>query len=157
MNDRRKIDDGSDVVAADLIECLIVEVPDLGALASLVPPLVQLVESAMIRILDLVALEKGADGTVVALELDAVESLSALRSVGLRMRGMLSDHDIDLASLALRPRTAAIVLVTEDRWAEPLSAAARRAGGQIVGGDRIPATVVESVLFERIEEESSGG
>ena len=70
---------------------------------------------------------------------------------------MLSDHDIDLASLALRPRSAAIVLVTEDRWAEPLSAAARRAGGQIVGGDRIPATVVESVLIERIEEESSGG
>ena len=66
----------SDTVAADLVEYLIVEVPDLGALASLVPALVELVESARIRILDLVALEKDADGAVAALELDAVDSMA---------------------------------------------------------------------------------
>ena len=47
---------------ADLVEYLIVEVPDLSALSSLVPALVELVETARIRILDLVAFEKSADG-----------------------------------------------------------------------------------------------
>ena len=58
-------------------------------------------------------------------------------------------HDIELASLALRPATAGIVLVTEDRWAESLSVAARRAGGRILGGERIPASRVETVLTDR--------
>ena len=102
--------------------------PDLGALASLVPALVELVESARIRILDLVALEKDADGAVTALEVDAVDSISALLDVDGEVGGMLSEHDIELAALALRPRTAGIVLVTEDRWAEPLSIAAQQRG-----------------------------
>ena len=123
--------------------------PDLGALASLVPALVELVRTARIRILDLVALEKDADGAVAVLELDAVDSMSALQDVDGDVGGMLSQHDIELASLALRPRTAGIVLVTEDRWAEPLSVAAQRAGGQILGGERIPAFRVESVLTDR--------
>ena len=115
-----RIPDEPDTVAADLVEYLIVEVPDLGALASLVPALVELVASAKIRILDLVALEKDADGAVAALELDAVDSMTALKDVDGDVGGMLSQHDIELVSLALRPGTAGIVLVTEDRWAEPL-------------------------------------
>ena len=79
--------------------------PDLDALASLVPALVELVETAKIRILDLVALEKSADGAVAALELDAVDSMAALRDVDGEVGGMLSEHDIELASLALRPGT----------------------------------------------------
>jgi hypothetical protein len=148
--------DEPDTVAADLIEYLIVEVPDLGALASLVPALAELVESAKIRILDLVAIEKSADGAVAALELDVVESMTALKEVDGEVGGMLSAHDIELASLALRPGTAGIVLVTEDRWAEPLSVAAQRVGGQILGGERIPSSRVQSVLLERSDEDRKG-
>ena len=139
----------SDPVAADLIEYLIVEVPDLHALASLVPALTELVETAKIRILDLVVIEKSAHGAVAALELDALDSMTALMDVDGEVGGMLSQHDIELASLALRPGTTGIVLVTEDRWAEPLSLAAQRVGGQILGGERIPSSRVESVLTVR--------
>ena len=145
-----------DPVAADLIEYIIVEVPDLDVLASLVPALVELVTSAKIRILDLVAIEKSADGAVAALELDAVESLAALRGVEGEVGGMLSEHDIELAALALRPATAGIVLVTEDRWAESLSVAARGVGGRILGGERIPASRVETVLTDRSDDQRTG-
>ena len=141
-------------VKADLIEYLIVEVPDLDALASLVPALVELVETARIRILDLVALEKDAFGAVAALELDAVDSMAVLREVEGEVGAMLSTHDIELASRALRPGTAGIVLVTEGRWAEPLSVAAQHAGGKIIGGERIPASRVESVLIDRFDDEA---
>ena len=138
-----------DAVTADLIEYLVVEVPDLQALSSLVPALAELVATARIRILDLVALDKHADGTVTALELDAVGSMAALEDVDRVIGRVLSEHDIELASLALRPDSAGIVLLTEDRWAQPLSAAAQRAGGQIIGGERIPASRVQSVLTDR--------
>ena len=152
MSATRRGHDEPDPVAADLIEYLIVEVPDLDALASLVPALVELVTSAKIRILDLVAIEKSADGAVAALELDAVQSMAALRDVDGEVGGMLSQHDIELASLALRPATAGIVLVTEDRWAESLSAAAHGVGGRILGGERIPASRVETVLTDRSDD-----
>jgi Family of unknown function (DUF6325) len=156
VREARPSDDEPDTVAADLIEYLVVEVPDLAALASLVPALVELVETSKIRILDLVALEKDGDGAVTVLELDAVDSMAALKEVDGEVGGMLSEHDIELASMALRPRTAGIVLVTEDRWAEPLSLAARRAGGQILGGERIPASRVLSVLTDRSERDKAG-
>jgi Family of unknown function (DUF6325) len=146
-----------DTVSADLVEYLIVEVPNLGALANVVPALVELVASAKIRILDLVALEKDADGTVVVLELDAVDSMTVLQDLDGGVGGMLSQHDIELASLALRPGTSGIVLVTEDRWAEPLAVAARRAGGRILGGERIPASRVESALIDRSDDDGTGG
>jgi len=146
-----------DVVAVDLIEYLIVEVPDLDALASLVPALAELVETAKIRILDLVAFEKDLDGVVTSLELDAVDSMAALKDVEGDVGGMLSEHDLELASLPLRSGTAGIILVTEDRWAEPLSLAAQRVGGQIIAGERIPASRVESVLIDRSDDQATGG
>jgi hypothetical protein len=71
--------------------------------------------------------------------------------------GMLTDHDIALASIALRPGTAGILVVTEDRWAESLSAAAQRAGGQIIAGERIPPARVNQALADRSGDEREGG
>jgi hypothetical protein len=154
VNETGREGDEPDTVAPDLIEYLIVEVPDLDALASLAPALAELVDTGKIRILDLVAIEKSALGAVTALELDVVDSLTALNDVDGDVGGMLSRHDIELAALAIQPGTAGLVLVTEDRWAEPLSVAAQGVGGQILGGERIPSSRVESVLFERSDDEA---
>jgi Family of unknown function (DUF6325) len=143
--------DRSDEVTSDLVEYVIVAVPDQDALAAVVPAL------AKIRILDLVVLVRDREGAVTVLEFEDVESMAALRRVEGEVGGMLSDHDIALASHALRPGTAGLVLVTEDRWAEPLSAAARHAGGQIIGGERIPPPRVEGALADRSEDEQEGG
>jgi predicted nucleic acid-binding protein len=149
--------DRSHEVTSDLVEYVIVAVPDQDSLATVVPALAELVQTAKIRILDLVVLVRDREGAVTVLEFEDVESMAALRRVEGEVGGMLSDHDIALASTALRPGTAGIVLVTEDRWAEPLSAAARRAGGQIIGGERIPPSRVEGALADRSEDEQEGG
>jgi hypothetical protein len=111
-----------------------------------------LVERAAIRILDLVVVTKDAAGAVSQVELDDIDSLAALH-INDDFGGMLSDHDIELAALAMRADTTGVIVVTEDRWAQPLSAAAQRAGGQIVAGDRIPAARVATVLAERHAEQ----
>ena len=139
-------------VATDLVEYFIVSVPNVESLVGLGPALAKLVKRAAIRILDVVVLVKDDDGEVTLLELDVVDSMASLRELEEDVGAMLSDHDLELAALALEAGTTGVVIVTEDRWAKPLSSAARRAGGQIIAGDRIPASRVASVLAERSDE-----
>ena len=90
-------------------------------------------------------------------EVETVCSLAGLRDVEGEIGGLLSEQDVQVAGLALRPGTAGLVIVTEDRWAEPLSLAARGAGGRIVGGERIPPRRVTDALAERIDDQPEGG
>ena len=143
-------------VATDLVEYFIVAVPSVESLVGLGPALAKLVKRAAIRILDVVVLVKDDDGAVTPIELAAVDSMASLRVLDGGVGGMLSDHDLELAALALRPGTTGVVIVTEDRWAKPLSTAAQRAGGQIIAGDRIPASRVESVLAEKFDQQPRG-
>src|ERR671911_8950 len=84
--------------------------------------------------------------TVRAARLRRLPSLAALAAVEGEVGGLLSDRDIDQASVVLEPGTAALLLVAEDRWAQPVSAAAQHAGGRIVAGERIPRARVEAAL-----------
>jgi hypothetical protein len=138
LSDTREPADRSRQIVADLVEYLIVAVPDRESLSHIVPALAAMVDGAVIRILDLAILVRESDDSVQVLEIEAVDSLRGLDGVKGDVGTLLSDHDLELASLAVAPGSAAIVLVTEDRWAEPLSEAARRAGGQIIAGERIP-------------------
>jgi hypothetical protein len=148
--------DRNDEIATDLVQYVVVLAQDRDALATVVPALADLVQTGKIRILDLVVLERHRAGAVTVLELEAVESMADLRDVEGELGAMLSENDIALASRALPPGTVGIVLVTEDRWAAPLSAAARRAGGLIVAGERIPPSRVEEVLADSAEDERGG-
>ena len=91
-------------------------------------------------------LERDATGAVTVVEVESIESMAPLRDLDIEVGGMLTEHDLELASLALKPGMPGVVLVTEDLWAKSLSTAARRAGGQIVAGERIPASRVEAAL-----------
>lgn len=153
VTDAREPADRGEEVTSDLVEYVIVAVPDEDSLGAVVPALAELVRTARIRILDLVVVVRDDEGAVTVREFEAVESLAALRDVEGEVGGMLSHHDIALASIALQPGSAGIIVVTEDRWAEPLSAAARGAGGQIIAGERIPPPRVESALSDRYEDE----
>ncbi len=123
-------------VDADLVEYLIVVVEDLDSLGTVATAIAELVEAETIQVLDLVAITRtdDRDASVSVFELEAVPSLAVLRDVKGEVGGRLSDRDIDRAAVVLEPGTAAIILVAEDRWARPLSAAARRAGGRIIAG-----------------------
>jgi hypothetical protein len=139
----------NDEIRTDLVEYLIVVVPNHEALAAIGAALTKLVENAKIRILDLVVLERDANGAVTVLEVEALESMAPIRSLDIEVGGMLSEHDLELAALALKPGMPAVVLVTEDLWAKSLSTAARQAGGEIIAGERIPASRVEAALGDR--------
>lgn len=140
--DRRKSID------SDLVQYVLMVVPDLDTLATIAPALADLVEAEAIRILDLVVAARGDDGALSVLELEDVPSLERLMEVEGEVGGLLSDHDIELVALTLRPGEAGMVVVTEDRWAETISSSARRAGGTIIAGERIPRSRVQATLTD---------
>lgn len=131
----------------DLVEYLVVVVPELGSLRSVTPALADLVASAAIRILDLVCVSKSAEGgELTVVEFEDAEGMAALESVEGDVGGLLSAHDIETASRLLAAGSSAILLVVEDRWAQALSTAAREAGGRVVGGGRVARPLVEAAL-----------
>lgn len=122
----------------DLVEYVVIDMPDLSASLEVAQSLRHLVASSAIRILDLVGVVTDAQGRYTITEPESVAGLADLRTVDGEVGGLLSEDDIALACRSLRYGSAALILVVEDRWAQSLATAARSGGGQIVGGERIP-------------------
>jgi hypothetical protein len=142
-------------VAADLVEYLVIAFPDRAALGSVVPALTDIVRSEHVRVLDIAVLARAVDGALELLEFDDVDALAGLGGLDGEL-GLLSENDLRMAAGAVRPGEVAVVLVAEDRWAEQLSLAVRRAGGQIAAGERMSAVRVEAALADRADDEPGG-
>ena len=99
-----------------------------------------LIDSNTIRVLDLVMLVKGEDGSVEASELrDADDSeIGELRALERDLAILLAGEDVEEIGESLEPGSAAAVLVWENTWAAPFGSAVRRSGGQLLGNGRIP-------------------
>lgn len=149
--DRRHHRPAGDDVATDLVQYLIVSAPDLGSLATLTPVLAALVDTDTMRILDAVVITRDRDGAVDLAELEAVDGLAELADDCVLTGELLTDRDIELASIPVVAPSAALVLVTEDRWAGQLAAVTSQAGGHILAGERIPAARVEAALADARE------
>jgi hypothetical protein len=142
---------GTDPASIDtsLVECLVVVVPETTSLSSVAAAVAELVETAAIRILDLVVVtRRRSDHEVHVLESEAAESLPEM-SVTRELGGLLSENDIALAASSLLPGAVGLVMLIEDRWASPLSSAAKHAGGLVLGGQRIPRARIEAALVDR--------
>ncbi|MFB7797574.1 hypothetical protein [Isoptericola sp. NPDC056134] len=121
----------------DLLEYVMIAVPAFELLSGVVATVTGLVRSGVLGLVDAVLLRRGPDqASATAHALRDVEQLAPLAALE-HPRVRLSAHDVALASVAVEPDAAALLLLLEDRWAAPLSAAARAAGGRIVGGERL--------------------
>ena len=99
-------------------------------------------ESGLIRVLDLVFVQKDEDGKVSALGLMDIDGDGDLDLVGFEdaSSGLLGQDDYDEAGSALEPGASAAILVYENRWARPFVSAVRQSGAQLVASGRIPAS-----------------
>ncbi|MCL8013580.1 DUF6325 family protein [Streptomyces sp. AS02] len=121
------------------VDYLIVEFPGSRMTGEGLPLLVDLVESGVIRILDLVFVHKGTDGSVDVLEIrDIGDDRADLAVFEGASSGLLDQSDLDDAGAALEPGNSAAVLVYENVWAAPLARALRRGGAELVASGRIP-------------------
>lgn len=121
-----------------------------------VEELARLSEAGTIRILDFLLLQKNADGSVDALEIDDLEEEADIRVFETAIAEILAADDVEMLAEAMAPESVAGVLVYENAWAAPFASAARRAGGQLIATGRIPIqAIAASIEAELAEEEGN--
>ena len=104
--------------------------------------LVRLHDAGIIRIMDVIILQKGTDGTVMAQELGDLDELGELQRIEAELVQTLAEEDVDHLAAAMDPGSVAGVLVYENLWAAPFASAMRRAGGQLIANGRIPIQAI---------------
>jgi hypothetical protein len=134
------------------IDYVVIEFPGNKMTGEGFPILVDLVDSGLIRILDLVFVRRELDGSVKAVEIadfdqDGELDLAVFEGAA---SGLLDPDDVDEATSVIEPGSSAGILVYENRWAAPLARAIRRGGGQLVASGRIPVQAILASL-ERAE------
>jgi Family of unknown function (DUF6325) len=128
------------------VEYLILGFPGNNFTGQIVPELAKLIDSGLVRIIDLTFITKDAAGHVDVVEYDAVEELAAFAGLDAEVGGILTDEDVAYAAQALEPNSSAALLVWEDTWATPFAVAVRNANGVILEGARIPREIIEEAI-----------
>ncbi len=130
------------------MELMVVEFPDGVPGDRLAPELARLVRADVIRIVDLVFLERDGAGDLTVFELrdragnDAYEAFDDLVYA---IEGLIADEDLDEIAADVDAGNTAAALLIEHVWAARLAEITRSAGGEMVWSERIPAAVVEAV------------
>ena len=132
------------------VELAVLEFPGSQFTGEIVPALAELVDNGIVRILDLVLVTKGDDGSVTSIELSDLDDDAASQFDDLdgEVTGVLSEDDLAAAGDALSPGSSAAVIVWENTWAHRLIDAIRGAGGRLVAHDRLDADTVQAALAE---------
>jgi uncharacterized membrane protein len=129
------------------VEILEIVFPGNQFTGEIAPALGELVESGLIRVIDLVFVTKDEAGEIVGIELDAVDADTSAafgQHVG-EPSGMLADEDIADLAAALAPNSSAAILLFEHVWATKFRDAVINSGGELVASIRIPKEVVDAV------------
>ena len=136
------------------VDWLVVEFPGSRFTGEIAPALDALVDNGTIRVLDLVLVRKGEDGSLEFFELSDLDEseIGGLRAYETELALLLSEEDMTSVAAAIEPGSTAAVLVWENRWAAPFGSAMRRAGGQLVATGRIPV----QALLASIEADEEG-
>ena len=148
---------GDDIDVMGPVDYLVIEFPVDRAnfTGEVAEELTSLVERELVRVLDLLILRKGTDGSVEAVELNEVDDVDVGALIGLEaeLALLLAEEDVLAIGEAIAPGSVAAVLVFENRWAGPFGAAVRRAGGQLVANGRIPTQAILAAIEAEGTEE----
>jgi len=118
--------------------------------------LLRLHDAGIIRVMDILILQKGEDGTVMAQELGDLNELGELARLETELVQTLAEEDVDNLAAAMDPGSIAGVLVYENLWAAPFASAMRRAGGQLIASGRIPIQAIIAAMEADEAQEAAG-
>ena len=123
------------------VDWIVVEFPGMNYGEGKVAPILQeYVDKGLIRILDMLFLQKDEDGALEFAEISDFgdSDLEKLRENETGLAMVLSEQDVLDLAVTIEPGRSAALLVWENLWAAPFGAAVRKAGGELVASGRIP-------------------
>jgi hypothetical protein len=137
------------------VDWLVIEFPteNFGD-GTLAPILADYVDRGLIRVLDMMFLQKDADGSLEFAELEDVGEgpLQDLRGAETELAMVLSEQDVLDLAVTIEPGHSGALLVWENLWAAPFGAAVRHVGGELVASGRIPVQALLAAIEADAEE-----
>jgi hypothetical protein len=129
---------------------------DSGKLkGEILPELLELVQKEIVRVIDLVIIQKYEDGSHQAFEMEqlAPDLLSIFDPLELEISGIIQVEDIEMIATEMDNNTTAGLLLVENLWAIKFAEAVVRADGRMVMHERIPFEVVNETveLFTQVD------
>jgi hypothetical protein len=119
--------------------------------------LLKLVGAGLIRVVDILILDKNEDGSVEANEFSDLEELGEMQAIEAELADLLAAEDVEHLAAAMEPGSTAGVLIWENLWAAPFASAARRSGGQLIANGRIPIqAIIASVEADLVGATTEG-
>jgi hypothetical protein len=138
----------SDLEETGAIDWLLIEARDKEINGELIPPLLDLVDRRLIRILDVLVIVKRGEGDFDALTTDKLDpaKVGNLGALAGASSGLLSAEDAATAASAMQQNSIGLLVVYENLWSLPFAIAARKVGGQLVAQGHIPTQAVVAAL-----------
>ena len=114
----------------------------------ILPELLDLIEKKIVRVIDLVVIQKYEDGHHEAVEMEqlAPDLLALFDPLDVEVSGIIQVEDIANVAEAMENSTTAAVLLVENLWVIKFGEAVMRANGRLLMHERIPMEVVNEVL-----------
>jgi hypothetical protein len=138
----------SDLEETGAIDWLLVEAKNKEINGELVPPLLDLVDRRLIRILDALIIVKRGEGDYDALSTNDLDpqQVGELGALAGASSGLLSDDDAAAAAGVMQADSIGLIIVYENLWSLPFATAVRKAGGQLVASGHIPIPAMLAAL-----------
>jgi hypothetical protein len=114
----------------------------------ILPELLELVRNKVVRVIDLVMIQKYEDGHHEAAEMQqlAPDLLALFDPLDVETSGIIQVEDIANVAEVMENGTNAAILLFENLWAVKFKEAVLRANGRLLAQDRIPHEVVEEAM-----------
>ena len=136
------------------LEYALIIFEDAKPSGKIVPELLDLAARGIVRFLDIVFIQKEADGNTRTLELNDLdpETYEMFVPMGEHVSSLFTNDDLQIAASKLPENSAAVLFLWENLWVDGLRKAVLDAGGQLVERAQIAPEVVEQFVQELAAE-----
>lgn len=135
------------------IELLVLEFPGNQFTGAITPALAELVEQGTVRIIDILFIQKDADGALSEMELDDLvdDARSAFDPLVDELAGFLTHDDVVALTTSLAPNSSAGIMLFENVWAKSFADAVVDAKGRVLVNERIPRAAIDELISAQTE------
>jgi hypothetical protein len=113
----------------------------------IIPELLDIAQRGIVRFVDLVFIEKDADGSIRTLELNDFDEQAYKQFVplGEHVQSLFSEEDLDHAADMLPANSSAALMLWENLWMSDLGQAVKDSAGLLIETGQIPYDIVDEV------------
>jgi uncharacterized membrane protein len=139
------------------IDFIALEFKNENLKGEILPALLDLVEKQIVKIVDLVIIQKNEDGTHAALEMNQLspDMLAVFNPLNAEISGIIQVEDIESLAEVMENGTTAAALLIENLWAIKFKEAVLKANGRVIEQSRIPHEDVEEAMAKIASSEKT--